>query len=103
LTDLTIYINGHFFDSLSNTGHYSDRPEFYREHEKSLWTIYQLSKLEDIEIVFTNRDREIIFRTNNSIDLESWIKHQYPNFVEQIKKPIYTKYPHPNDKLNPIT
>jgi hypothetical protein len=96
--DLNIYVNRLHYDYLANSGHYSDRGEFYRTHEKSLWTIKQLIKLGH-EITLTDKagQHEITFTSQQ--ELTRWIQKTYPEFVDQLEKPLYSKYGHPNDYL----
>lgn len=97
--DLKIYVNGLYYDSLANSSHYGDRVEFYRTHEKSLWTINQLTKLGH-EITLTDRADQIEITFKNQNDLKVWIKKTYPDFIDQLEKPHYSQYGHPKDYLN---
>ena len=96
--DYTIYLNGCFFDILWDEYHYNDRPEPHREHEKSLWTIYQLAKLGH-EIVIIDRDKQVVLKADTKRQLMSWLKLRYPKFIKQLDEPVYTSHPHPSDLL----
>ncbi|MFN7259159.1 MAG: hypothetical protein ACK5TU_04590 [Cyclobacteriaceae bacterium] len=96
--NLKIYVNGLFYDHLSNSSIYGDRVEFYRTHEKSLWTINQLAKLKH-EITITDEANQIEVIIKDIDDLKNWVRKDYPDFVHQLDDLHYTKYPHPNDFL----
>jgi len=93
-----IYVNGHIYDYLMNSSYYGDRPEFYREHERKLWTLFQIVKNNN-EVVITNEAKQIIQKIQNIEQLKHWITKTYPDFLNQIEQKVYTKFPHPNDRL----
>ena len=93
-----VFVNGHSYDYLADSSYYWDRPEFYREHEKKLWTLFQIVKNNN-EIKITNKVKQIIRKIENVEQLKVWIAKTYPEFLDQIENKIYTKYPHPNDQI----
>lgn len=95
----TFYINNLYFNSVYDSGHFGDRPEFYRTHEKSLWTVYQLLKSGINNLVITNKAGLIEKRIYASEDFKTWVNLMYPEFSNQLDELLYTKYPHPNDIL----
>ena len=99
--DYTVYLNGSYFDSLSNSDAFSDRPEPYRRQERSLWIICQLLKLGTHEFTITTAAKQLVFRTSSADDFCKWVEQVYPNFgfVKQFQQPTYTRFPHPADQL----
>ncbi|HEX8659382.1 MAG TPA: hypothetical protein VF690_17720 [Hymenobacter sp.] len=97
--EYTLYLNGYYFDTLATPQVFGDRPEPYRSHEKSLWTIYQLLKLGEHELTITDQAKQPRFRTKNAQEFKRWITAAYPLFADQLDQPIYTQFPHPNDAL----
>jgi hypothetical protein len=98
IQNFLVYVNGHSYDLLMNSSYYGDRPEFYRQHEKQLWTLFQIVKNNN-EVTITNEAKQIIQKIQNIEQLKSWIAKTYPDFLNQIEQKIYTKFPHPNDIL----
>ena len=99
MKDLQVYINGIFFEHLANSRHFGDRVEFYREHERKLWTINQILLNGNNNLVITDRAKQPEFETSNSEDFKKWVRTNYPDFVEQLNELEFTKYAHPNDHL----
>jgi len=99
MNDLKIYVNNYFFQTLYSESHYSDRPEFYRTHEKSLWTIYQFCLLGTHQISILDGVNSIVLQTNDALILKQWVAKNYPAFADQLEEKIYTKQPHPLDIL----
>ena len=98
MAEFYIYINKYSFDYLPDRSYYGDRPEPYREQEKKIWTLNQLIKAGNI-ITVTNKAKQILYKINNSDEFKSWIEKEFPGFIEQVEEKIYTKYPHPTDKI----
>ncbi|MBL7841095.1 MAG: hypothetical protein JNJ75_13210 [Cyclobacteriaceae bacterium] len=96
--DYRVYVNGVYFDTLWNSTILGDRPESNKAHEKSLWTIFQLKKLNH-EIVITDKEDHVELKATKLNELMSWFKLKYPEFIDQLDKSIFTKHPHPNDLL----
>lgn len=99
MNDLKIYVNNYFFQTLYSESHYSDRPEFYRTHEKLLWTIYQLCQLGTHQISIVNGAKSIVLQTSDAPILKQWVAKNYPGFAQQLEEKIYTQNPHPQDRL----
>ena len=99
--DYNVYINGVYFVTLWNATIYGDRPETHRTHEKSLWTIFQLMKLGH-EIVITDQAKQLELKPGNIKELTMWFKLKYPESIDQLDKPVFTKHPHPNDLLTDV-
>ncbi len=97
--EYTLYLNGQYFNALATSDSFGDRPEPYRNHEKSLWTIYQLLKLGEHEVVITDQAKHPAFSTRNAQELKQWITETYPAFAAQLDQPVYTRFPHPADAL----
>ena len=95
----TVFINNYYFLTLQDSEQYGDRPEPYRAHEQSLWTIYQISKNPNITIVIVDIDQEIVFESNLAAELAIWIQDTYQQFADQIDAGIPTRHPHPQSWL----
>jgi hypothetical protein len=95
----TIYLNGSYFGSLASLLVFGDRPEPYRLHEKTLWTIYQLLRLGEHTVVITNEARQPQLSTKRADELKAWVKVVYPDFSNQLDQPSYTRFSHPADQL----
>ncbi len=98
IENFKVYVNGYSYDYLMNTSYYSDRSEFYRQHERTLWTLFQIVKNNN-EVVITNEAKQIIQKIQNIEELKSWIAKTYPDFLNQIEQKNYSRFPHPEDKL----
>lgn len=98
MAEFYIYINKYSFEYLADRSYYGDRPELYRQQEKKLWTLNQLIKGGNI-ITVTNNAKQILYKISDSVEFKSWIEKEYPDFIEQLDEKIYTKYPHPTDRI----
>jgi hypothetical protein len=56
-------------------------------------------KLGAHEIVIVDPNKQTELKTRNIEELVSWLRLKYPEFIDQLHKPIYTKHPHPSDLL----
>ena len=97
--EYAVYLNGNYFDSLADSDAFGDRPEPYRHHERSLWTIYQLARLGEHEVVITDKLKTVVFSTRKAAELKAWIEKTYPDCVARLDHPIYTRFAHPADTL----
>ncbi|MBP9068387.1 MAG: hypothetical protein KBG47_02695 [Bacteroidia bacterium] len=88
-----VYINNVQFGYLADNERYSDRQEFYKEHEKTLWTIYQLLKLDKHSVTITNIAKITLFNFTNAADFRNWVKENYPAFEKQLDNLSYTAFP----------
>ncbi|MBO2010346.1 hypothetical protein [Hymenobacter negativus] len=95
----TVYLNGYYFSSLASADVFGDRPEPYRQQEKSLWTIYQLLQLGAHEVTITDTAKQPVLRTRTAADFSAWLQQTYPDFAAQLDQPVYTKFPHSQDYL----
>ena len=82
--EYTLYLNRNYFDTLASAEAFGDRPEPHRRHEKSLWTIYQLLKLGEHELLITDPARQPVLNTRAAPVLQQWIAATYPDFVAQL-------------------
>jgi hypothetical protein len=96
-TRYNIYLNGYWFDSLEID--YNDRPEPYRMLQKSLWTIYELTKLGTHEIAIVNEDKQLELKTKRAWELRSWLMRRYPRRLLDHLGGEYSSSPHPADLL----
>jgi hypothetical protein len=94
-----VYLNGYYFDSLASSDIFGDRPEPYRQHERSLWTIYQLLRLGEHEVTIIAAANQPVLQTNIADDFQVWLQQVYPEFSKHVQLPIYTRFPHPDDQL----
>lgn len=94
-----VYLNSHYFDTLADSNAFGDRPEPYRLHERSLWTIYQLSRLGEHEVVITDKLKKVVFSTRKAAELKVWIEATYSGCGARLDHLIYTRFAHPADAL----
>lgn len=59
-----VFINGYSYDYWADSSYYADRPEPYRDHEKKLWTLFQIVKNDNV-ITITNKAKQIIKKIEN--------------------------------------
>lgn len=97
----SVFVNGLWFDHLNSADHYQDRPEFFRQHEKSLWTIFQLLRAGGHQINITNPTRQVVAEFTEAAAFAAWVGQQYPGLAAQLARPAYTAFPHPQDALPP--
>ena len=64
-----------------------------------MWTIYQLLKLGEHEVVITDHAKQPVFRTRNASALKKWIAETYSDFAPQLDQPVHTRIPHRADAL----
>lgn len=94
----TVYLNGYWFDSLSDAATYGDRPEPYRLHERSLWVLYQLLTTGRHQAVIRDAQGAEVARLADGPAVQQWVQATYPAFVTQLREPVFTRFPHPLDK-----
>jgi hypothetical protein len=92
-----VYINGLFFVGLGDSHVYGDRPETYREHERSLWTLFQVMKNHAHTLHILNEAKEEVACLRSHEAFRDWVASVYPACAAQLDQPLYTKYPHPED------
>jgi hypothetical protein len=96
--DYEVFVNGLYLLRLHNSDHYGDRPEPYREHERSLWILFNLVK-NGHEIAMLDASNHVVATAHNADELLAWFGTQYPQFIPQLDQDWYTRRPHPNDLL----
>ncbi len=99
IAEYLVYLNGNYFNTLADSEAFGDRPEPYRRQERALWTIYQLLKLGEHELVITDKAKQPVFRTRSAPALKQWIAETYVAFAAQLDQPVYTRFPHRADAL----
>ena len=95
--EYTPYLNHHYFNTLAIAEAFGNRSEPHRQHERSLWTIYQLLKFGEHELVITDPARQPVCSTRAASALKQWIAATYPDFAAQLDQPVYIWHPHPQD------
>jgi hypothetical protein len=93
--EYVVYLNDYYFVTLASSLVFDDRPEPYRLHEQKLWTIYQLLKLGEHEVVITDQAKQPVLKTKRSEELKAWFSTVYPTGLGQLDQPVYTRLPHP--------
>jgi hypothetical protein len=96
--EYTVFLNGNYFDFLASLLVFEARPEPYRRHEKTLWTVYQLVRLGEHEVIITDTNKQSAISTKSADELKAWVELVYPDFTDQLDRPVYTKFPHPADQ-----
>ena len=98
ISDFYVFLNCYSYGYSADSSYYGVRDEPCREHEKKLWTLFQIVKNDNV-ITITNQAKQVIKKIENVEQLKDWIAKTYPGFVNQLENKIYTKYPHPTDSI----
>jgi hypothetical protein len=96
--EFVLYLNGEFHTHLWSSEDYSDRPEPYRMHNHTLWTVYQIMRNRDHELTICDKDKNVLCTLHTETEFLDWVKKTYNAFYE-LDRRSPTGMPHPGDKL----
>lgn len=99
--EYAVFVNNLWFDRLNSSEHYQDRPEFFRQHEKALWTIFQLLRAGGHRVSITTPARQLVAEFTGAPAFAAWVAGQYPGLAAQLSEPRYSRFAHPQDALRP--
>ena len=102
MKEYSVYVNGYWFDSLQDAEAYGDRPEPYRMHERTLWTLYQVLRAGGNTAVVVDTSGQEVTRLASGPAMQQWVAHKYSGFLAQLDQPVYTRVPHPQSTY-PLT